>query len=816
MSLKKASLKHGWKLFISIYLVLLFISNVLINLSDTETPSIKSITKQTDSWVLYFSDPLITKNEIVNEVSKSKNFIYWSYSSEYADLSYQNQAKLAANYLDSIGVISVHVLGEAVGGGPAIHFSSKYPEKTKSLSLINAIGVTELELLGGYHLNHALYRTKHVFFMTIKYLVPHFGLFGNLNEKITRAKIQLDSDQRLIRTNLNQIKIPVLIQQFDESGVSLELAKEHARLLPQSMFKFYENQDGKEKAASDLAFYLMSVEDKTLDSEISSLREVQSLLPFDISNNVSAEGKALLILMIVIVLSTLISEDLTCIGTGLLIARGLIGFFPGLFACLFGIFFGDILVYLSGKWLASSTLHKAPLKWFINEKDVEKSYHWFEAKGPAIIIASRFIPGTRFPTYFSAGAIGASFWMFIFYFGVASILWTPALVGLAAISGQKMLSYFNLYQDYALWVLLGFFIVAYLLFKILIPMFTFRGRRVLLGKWKRITNWEFWPPFIVYLPVFIYIIGLWIKFRSFTMFTLANPAIPEGGFIRESKIGILKNIKTIESVAKFGFIEGEESDEKKKDIVDSFIKENNLNYPIVIKPDVGERGKGVNIIKDEEELNVLIPNLSTGHVIQEFIEGEEFGVFYYRFPDQSKGKVFSITKKVYLKLTGDGKHTLEELILKDSRAVCMAKYHFDQHIDDLYEIPEKGKIIKLVELGTHSRGAVFYDGSELQTEKLVEEIDRISKSFEGFYFGRYDIKVPSKDHLKRGAGIKVIEVNGVTSESTNIYDPSHSFFYGIRTLMKQWRIAFEIGKQVKENNPSIKTPSVSHLLSLLR
>ncbi|MBO6524400.1 MAG: VTT domain-containing protein [Balneolaceae bacterium] len=814
MSLREASKKHIWKLFIVAYLLLLLISNAKILLTPDSVDIIQPQEIPDKPVLLYFPDPVFDHNVVNDEIRYSYQVIEWNYSSTTTPSSAITQAFQANKFLDSLQINSVHVLGEGIGGRSALRFVSEFPGKAESLSLLGANGVVELELMRGYHLNRAVYGAKYSFFVLLKYTVPHFGLFKQIGDRIQRANIQYQSDRRFVRTELRSIEIPVLIQHFTNSRIPEEVSREHSRLIPQSTLLIYKNN--KSDAQENLLSFLEQVDAQPYITEISTLREVQSLLPFDPSNGIQAEGKALIILMIIIILSTLISEDLTCIGTGLMIARGLIGFFPGVFACLFGIFIGDILLYLTGRWLASSTLHKAPLKWFISKKDVEQSYHWFQAKGPAIIIASRFIPGTRLPTYFSAGAIGASFWMFILYFGIASLIWTPILVGMAVLVGNEMIGYFNIYQDYALWVLGGFLIAAYILFKILIPMLTFRGRRVLIGKWKRIMNWEFWPPYIIYGFVLVYVFTLWIKHKSITIFTLANPAIPEGGFIKESKKGILDGIGAKESVACYELINKDDSSASKKEQLEFFLASHQLSYPIVLKPDVGERGRGVRILKNEEELENVLCELNRDYIIQEFIDGEEYGIFYYRFPDAEKGTIFSITKKVYLHLKGDGTHTLEELILKDSRAVCMAEFHFDQHINDLYKIPEEGERIKLVELGTHALGAVFYDGNDLITSELTKEINRISRSFDGFYFGRYDIKVPSEDYLRRGEKIKVIEVNGVTSESTNVYDPKHSFFFAAKTLMKQWKICYEIGSQLKTLNPNLKAPSVSHLLSLLR
>ncbi len=806
--------EHTWKIGLGLYLLLVLCSHLYINFSEVEKDiSSENLKDASDYSILYFKDPLLfTGLEKIKSV-KEFSLIVISYNPVKTEYTFSNTAEYANHILDSLEMESVQIIGEGIGGGAAIQFASKFPKKVKSLTLLNSNGVEELELLGGFHLNHTVYGAKLTFFKIVSFLTPHFGQLKNLEKRILSSKIQYDSNQRLIRPALENISVPVLVQHTYDAKILIQSSEETYRLVPQSVLKVYDEEDS--TLLIDVSDFINKNERSNNALEISAERRIQSLLPFNEENGVKAEGEALAILMLVIILSTLVSEDLTCIGTGLIIARGLIGFWPGALACLFGIFFGDILLYLAGRWLATSTLHKAPLKWFINEKDIHKSYQWFEAKGPAIIIASRFIPGTRFPTYFSAGAIGANFWMFILYFGVASVIWTPTLVGLAVLLGKQMMTYFGLYQEYALWVLLGLLSIIFVLFKIIIPLLTFKGRRILFGKWQRITNWEFWSPFITYTFVMIYVVTLWLKHKSATIFTLANPGIPEGGFIKESKKEILDGIKAKEMVANYILLEkGWDSDQKLSKI-QNFMNKHSLGFPIVVKPDIGERGRGVVIPKNEKELKDLIPQLDSNHIVQQFIEGNEYGIFYYRFPNENTGKIFSITEKVYLKLRGDGIHTLEELILKDKRAVCLAEIHFDRHVNELYHIPEKGHLIPLVELGTHARGAIFYDDNNSITYELTKEIDRISKSFNGFYFGRYDIKVPSKEKLKRGEGLTIIELNGVTSESTNIYDPKHSFFFGVRTLIKQWKIVYEIGSQVKSQHPDLETPSIKHMLRLL-
>ena len=118
-----------------------------------------------------------------------------------------------------------------------------------------------------------------------------------------------------------------------------------------------------------------------------------------------------------------------------------------------------------------------------------------------------------------------------------------------------------------------------------------------------------------------------------------------------------------------------------------------------------------------------------------------------------------------------------------------------------------------MEIGTHCRGAIFLDGERLRTPELEDAVDRLSRAYEGFFFGRYDLRVPSVEELRRGRGFKVIELNGVTSEATHIYDPRNGLRAAYRTLFEQWRLAFEIGKRNVERGA--ETVSLGHLTRLL-
>jgi hypothetical protein len=327
-----------------------------------------------------------------------------------------------------------------------------------------------------------------------------------------------------------------------------------------------------------------------------------------------------------------------------------------------------------------------------------------------------------------------------------------------------------------------------------LPFLTWRRRRLTYSSWVRLTRWEFWPPWAAYPPVLCHVLGLAARHRSLTVFTAANPSIPAGGFIGESKIDILRGLGPA-CVARSLFLEGTLSAAIKIERVEAFLSSLARSLPIVVKPDRGQRGSGVIVARTREALHARLAQSHADTIVQEYVPGVEFGVFYVRRPGDSRGRILSITRKRLPSVTGDGRSTLEELILKDANTIGMARFHLRQHADRLHEVPSSAQVVALGDCGSHCRGARFYDAGGLRTPALERAIDDIAARFTGFYFGRFDLRVPSQEALMRGEYITILELNGVTSEVTHVYDPGVSLIEAYRALFEQWRLAFEIGAE---------------------
>ena len=221
--------------------------------------------------------------------------------------------------------------------------------------------------------------------------------------------------------------------------------------------------------------------------------------------------------------------------------------------------------------------------------------------------------------------------------------------------------------------------------------------------------------------------------------------------------------------------------------------EEGVSLPIVLKPDSGERGFRVEVARAWEDVVTYLREVPGTTLVQAYVFGVEYGVFYMRQPGAAEGHITSIAAKILPTVTGDGHSTLERLILENDRTVCQAPIFLARFERSLEQPPVDGELFRLGDLGTHSRGALFLDANHLVTEPLERRIDRIAQSVEGFFFGRFDVRAPSENAFTRGDDIRILELNGVTSEEAHMYDPKHGILYAWRTLCGQWNRAFQIG-----------------------
>lgn len=303
-------------------------------------------------------------------------------------------------------------------------------------------------------------------------------------------------------------------------------------------------------------------------------------------------------------------------------------------------------------------------------------------------------------------------------------------------------------------------------------------------------NWEYWPWQLFYIPVFFYFLWLAIKSRSLFFFFNANPGIESGGMLIESKKKIL-DLLPEDLIPQTIFFNHPVS----KDEVINAMGSHSLRFPIIIKPDYGERGKGVEKIEDSVELVNYLNINRLNVIIQEFIDYPiELGIFYIRHPDRDSGIITSIVKKKLLFIVGDGKSRVKDLIKQNPRAFIQLKDLKKRHPDLMNFIPGKNERIELVAIANHCRGTTFINGNDLINNSLLNVIDNIGKNIEGFFYGRFDIRCKSIEDLNEGKNFKILELNGAKSEPAHIYHPGFSLNQAYKVIYQHWSEVYKIAQ----------------------
>jgi hypothetical protein len=306
----------------------------------------------------------------------------------------------------------------------------------------------------------------------------------------------------------------------------------------------------------------------------------------------------------------------------------------------------------------------------------------------------------------------------------------------------------------------------------------------------RLTHWEYWPFGIVQFPFFIYWLWLSLRARSLFFFSASNPGIVMGGMLGESKYDVLKLIPD-QYKPKTKRVEYPTN----KDRVLDIMRHHHFQFPVIFKPDLGERGFMVKRIFNEKDVEVYLEKLKANFLIQELIDlPVECGVFYTRFPNEINGEVTSLVLKEMLTVKGNGIAMLQELIFEKPRAKLQWEILKEIHVEKLTTIIPIGKIVELNQIGNHCLGTKFLNGEHLINKKLSQTFDLISKQIDGFYFGRYDLRCASVEDLYQGK-VKIMELNGCGAEPAHIYHPGFSLWRALRILSVHWKNMFTISVQ---------------------
>src|SRR5215470_8581794 len=491
-----------------------------------------------------------------------------------------------------------------------------------------------------------------------------------------------------------------------------------------------------------------------------------------------------------IVIGAFISEDGAIITAAALAASSVLDARLAFLSAFVGLWIGDLGVYAVTRWTAPAIRRHGWFQpWFAKTISVESSRT--RRKGRWRLALSRFLPGTRLPAYIAAGLEQMPVAAFAMVTATSAMAWVALLFFSIRLAPSRAATASH---QLALLTLGG--LVLFALLSIWRRWNQRIRQRISLG-FQRIVKWEFWPTWLFYPPVALFCAYLAIRYGGLSLPTIANVNQKNGGIVGESKIEILQTLmETSPDITSDAYLIPPGPLAERIERVLNICHGNEIPFPLVLKPDTAQRGAGFNKIQSLGEAERYLAQVSGPVVLQRYIEGpKEAGVFYYRFPNERKGNIFGITRKQFPVVTGDGVHTLRELILVDSRARLIAPTYLKRFGPEAERVLQAGERVRLVEAGNHCQGCIFLDGSDLLSEELEEAFDAVSQKLPGFFVGRYDIRYESDSDLRAGRNFKIIELNGAASEATNIYDSSNSIWSAYATLYRQWEIVYRIGAE---------------------
>lgn len=261
-----------------------------------------------------------------------------------------------------------------------------------------------------------------------------------------------------------------------------------------------------------------------------------------------------------------------------------------------------------------------------------------------------------------------------------------------------------------------------------------------------------------------------------------------GGFMMDSKIEIYDLIPQ-----KFYPITKFIKEKIPFNEVESILETSKINFPFIVKPDIGLRGSAVKKITNLDELKTYHTKANFDYLLQDLIPYEnEVGIFYVRYPHEKHGKITGIVTKEFLIVEGDGCSTIEELLKSNPRYEFQLKALEKEYGSQLKTILSKGEKRNLMPYGNHARGSKFLDYSHLISPELTKVIDEMCLQIPEFYFGRMDLMYNNWEELEQGKNFSIVELNGAASEPTHIYDPNHSLFFAWKELARHITYMFQI------------------------
>ncbi len=131
-------------------------------------------------------------------------------------------------------------------------------------------------------------------------------------------------------------------------------------------------------------------------------------------------------------------EEVTLIGSGILLYRGEVDFVPIVLVCSSAILLGDSIPYALGRRYGMSVLRYRWVSRLVHPERLDRLRKRFEEHGNWATFACRFFAGIRIPGYFVAGTMGMRYGRFLLLDALGVLISVPLSIYLGKLFGGEI------------------------------------------------------------------------------------------------------------------------------------------------------------------------------------------------------------------------------------------------------------------------------------------------------------------------------------------------------------------------------------------
>ncbi len=315
-----------------------------------------------------------------------------------------------------------------------------------------------------------------------------------------------------------------------------------------------------------------------------------------------------------------------------------------------------------------------------------------------------------------------------------------------------------------------------------------------VGRMERLPKW------LNLVPMVVQWICLSIRFGSWTLPSAANPAVTAGGLVGEGKAEYFRLMGSVAlaRTATFAFLRNVKSADSLSN-AERAMKAAGLDYPVILKPDIGWCGFGVRIVRDPRELASYLDAYPENEdiVLQRFIPYEgEAGIYYVRWPGETRGRITGILLRTFPRVVGNGYSSVAELMGQHPRARRLGRDGRSEPCCDPSRIPAAGEQVRLSITGSTRVGGMYEDASALMTQDLEDAVDAVAVDMDRVHVARFDVRYETLGLMMKGQ-FQIMEVNGAGSEAVHAWDPRYSLAESYRIVFDKQRTIFAVGAAMR-------------------